>query len=127
MRQENPLLLPPVDDQAILDRGYEIGRILQEKRTSYKLSLRECAKRISVSRQHYADIEAGRARIKLVELEELMRFLFIKPESVWPEWGNIFTRRKATATVQVPAGQRVIIVVEGVEGVQDPEDHEASL
>lgn len=115
MEQRHPDVAPPVDPQEFARRGKQIGELLSDRRSFYDLSLRECAERIRTSRQRYAAIEAGAAQIRFVELEELMRFFFIEPDEIWPDWGKGLASQEHVTKLQVSAGQKMTIVVEGLE------------
>jgi Helix-turn-helix len=112
---EDPEAVPPAGPQEIPIRAEQIGKLLSDKRNYHDLSLRVCAERIKTSRQRYAAIEAGESKIRFAELEELMRFFSIKPEEIWPKWGKGLPSQELITTLQVSAGQRMTIVVEGLD------------
>jgi ribosome-binding protein aMBF1 (putative translation factor) len=126
MEQLDPTLTPPDPDKAAkkrkqkamlsrrrAPRSQEIGRILRKKRRNKDLSLLKCAERIGTSRQRYAAIEAGKSQIRLVELEELMRYFSIAPNEIWPDLGKGSQSQEQITELQVSVGQKVTIVVKG--------------
>ncbi len=64
-------------------RSIEIGRMLQDARTSRNVTISECATLIGTGRARYRNIESGEAYISAVELELLQEFLGMPVDATW--------------------------------------------
>lgn len=115
MEQIQPKDVPATDHEELEKCSQHIRSLLMNRRRYHRLSLRACAERIGTTRQRYAAIEAGTSQIRLAELEELMRFFSIEPREIWPHWGKGSHSQEHITKLQVTAGQRMTIVVEGVD------------
>lgn len=99
-----------VQTSIMLERNRQIGRIVQEARAARGLSITKCARAIGTSRRRYLAMEAGEVMIGIAELEELMRFLGIPPERVWP--GPITGQLPTPVILEVEPGERLYIVIQ---------------
>lgn len=91
------------DKNGMKKRNIEIGRILQQARVARGATASECAALIATGRQRYADIERGESFITVVELEQLMEFLDISREVIWPSSGGAEVREgRVSKIVRLP-------------------------
>lgn len=74
-----------VREDSFQARYREIGAILAKARAMQKRSVSECAALLGTSRRRYVAMEHGKAIIGIAELEELMRYLNIPSDTIWPE------------------------------------------
>jgi transcriptional regulator with XRE-family HTH domain len=114
MKRSEPESVPSKDPKKYVARKKEIGRLLRHRRLGQGLNLLQCAEHIGTSRQRYSAIEAGKSPIHLVEFEELIKLLTIKPNEIWPDWGKEVEGEKVTK-LHVETGRNLTIVVEALD------------
>ncbi len=65
-------------------RNRQIGAVLMRARRRAKKTRIEVAEAVGIPRHRYSDIERGRTFVGAVELEDLVRYLEIPLQEVWP-------------------------------------------
>ena len=99
-------------DKAEINR--QIGRTLEEARTSQRITITTCARAISTSRRRYAAIEAGEAMLGLPEAMVLASMLSIGAQALWPSYEPIQEQDTKRVVIQIPKGQSLQVVIENV-------------
>jgi transcriptional regulator with XRE-family HTH domain len=92
-----------------------IAALVKSRRANRGHYKSACAARLMMTRQRFAKIENGHARLYLDEVEAIMREFSIQPEEIWPEF---IKHRKPIYKVDVPSDQadKVFILVNLVKG-----------
>jgi transcriptional regulator with XRE-family HTH domain len=71
------------DHQA--ERSKYIGETLKSARIQQRISVSKCAALLGTTRRRYSDIESGRSKLSVVELELLCELLDLSPLAIFPQ------------------------------------------
>ena len=97
-------------------RNMELGRMLQDARTSRNVTISECASLLGTGRSRYRNIESGEAYVSAVELELLQEFLGIPVEATWSA-GKGGERRIHRLPVSVSPDETIYLIVDVSQSV----------
>ena len=67
------------------ERSKEIGKLLNAARVERRISVSKCAALLRTTRRRYVEIEAGKSKLSVVELELLCKLLEISVLSIFPQ------------------------------------------